>query len=286
MKLFEVEIETHTVCNARCRYCAYPGMARAVGNKFMEPELFDRILEELDFARADLERIHLHHVNEPFVNKDMPLLVAKARKAFPEKRVGFSTNAILMTPERAEAVLKAGLNILYITIPSSDPEAYAHIMGVKADVGRVMDNAMTFISMAGPDVRIVVRSPLGFDAGLNERFGHLDNIVMEHVPLSDRLGKVDADLLDGRPVRRPGEPIPCTRSWMFNSLVILHNGDVPLCCNDQEHTFIVGDIRDRSVEALWTSERYKKVRRWMRGQGRPADIPCNVCEYGSKGGGA
>ncbi|OIQ50046.1 Cyclic pyranopterin monophosphate synthase [Pseudodesulfovibrio hydrargyri] len=285
MKLKEVEIETHTVCNARCRYCAYPGMAKRVGSKLMSIELFDRILKELDFARPDIERIHLHHVNEPLVRKDIADLVARARKAYPDKEVGFSTNAILMTPERAEAVLKAGLNLLYTTIPSSDPEAYSHIMGVKADVNRVIANIAAFIEMAGPDVRIVVRSPLSFDQGLIDALGHFDGITMEHVPLSSRLGAVEQDMLDASGgITCSGAPAPCSKTWMLHSLVILHEGDVPICCNDQEHTCIVGDIRGQSIEALWNSERFDEVRGWMMGKNRPDGIPCNICEYGCREG--
>lgn len=285
MKLREVEIETHTVCNARCRYCAYPRMAKSAGNQFMTDELFEQILSELDFARKEIERIHLHHVNEPFVNKKIASLVGKARKAFPDKGVGFSTNAILMTPERAESVLDAGLNLLYTTIPSSKGDVYNHIMGVKTDVRKVMENVGAFIEMADPDVRIVVRSPLGFDEGLNDYFGKYDQIVMEHVPFSNRLGKIADDVVpDSHDHVVNGTPTPCSQDWIFNSLIILHNGDVPLCCNDQEHTHIIGDIRNQSIETLWNSPQYAKVRGWMKGKNRPTVFPCNICEYGCKAG--
>ena len=286
MKLREAEIETHAACNARCRYCVYPAIKDGLGRETLSRERFLDILHGLAFARDDLVNIHLHHVNEPLLFPDLPWFVARAREAFPRARTGFSTNAILLSPQKAEAALKAGLNLIYLTVPSGQPETYKRVMGIDADIARTLANIRTFLSLAGEEVRVVARSPLGFDGRLQAFYADFPRVELEAIPISSRLGRIDPETSpDLRQPPSGGRPSPCALSWVAGTLIILRNGDVPLCCNDQEHRFIVGNVFERGVEALWTSPRFEQVRAFMAARApRPADFPCDACEYGLKEG--
>jgi len=282
MKLREAEIETHAACNARCRYCVYPSMMDRLGRETLSRERYLEILDGLAFAEGDLVNIHLHHVNEPLLFPDLPWFIEQARGAFPKARTGFSTNAILLSPKKAEAVLGAGLDLIYLTVPSGDPETYRRVMGVNADVEKTLANIRAFLSLAGEGVRVVARSPLGFDARLTEFYARFPRVELEAIPISSRLGRIGGEVSPA--LRTPpsgAAPAPCALAWAPHTLIILRNGDVPLCCNDQEHRFIVGNVFERGVRALWESPRFDAVRAFMAARAaRPADFPCDRCEYG------
>ncbi len=281
--LREVEIETHTTCNARCVYCAYPFIAAEKPPARMDQGVFARVVSELDFARGELERVHLHHVNEPLLNPRLAEHIRFVRRTLPGIEVGFSTNAILLTPRKTEKLLDAGLNLIYITIPSSDPDEYARIMGIKADVNRVLENTAYFIDSARAGTRIVIRSPVGFDKKLRqflERFD--DNIVIEEMELMGRLG--ETRLAQRGSGTLSGRPAPCRLPWVKHTLIVAADGRVPLCCNDQKHLCIVETVADKSVQQAWTSADYARARDATQNRNRPEDFICNRCEFGVQEG--
>ena len=279
--LEEVEIETHTVCNARCIYCAYPAMRKSVGDKRMDWELFEKVVRELIFAEGTLKRVHLHHVNEPLLDKQVEQRIELLRHLHNDIEVGFSTNAMLLTPERSKQLINAGLNLAYVTIPSGDPAEYRRIMGVKVDVDRVLDNLEAFLEQAEGVARVVLRSPVGFDDRLSAIPQTHPWITVEEMTLMQRLGETKISQHESHD--QAFKPIPCSLPWIFRSLIIAYNGDIPLCCNDQRHQFIIDSVREKSVGEVWNSERYAAVRRWMCNVERPADFLCNKCEFGNSG---
>jgi len=280
--LREVEIETHTTCNARCVYCAYPSIAAEKPPAKMDQGLFERIVSELDFARSELERVHLHHVNEPLLTPWIAEHIRFVRRTLPDIEVGFSTNAILLTPGMTEKVLAAGLNLIYITIPSSDPDEYAWIMGIKVDVNKVLENTAHFIESAGDGTRIVIRSPVGCDKKMRkflERFDH--DIIIEEMELMDRRGETRVATRGNGALN--GRPAPCRLPWVKHTLIVAADGRVPLCCNDQKHSCIVETVADKSVREAWTSQAYARARDAMQARNRPEDFICNRCEFGMQG---
>lgn len=102
-------------------------------------EVFRRIVDEL----PDLEAVTLQGLGEPLLAPDLFRMLehAVARGI----RIGFNTNATLLTPERGERLIRSGLHWLHISIDGATPETYEGIRdGARFD--RVAGNVAGFMA--------------------------------------------------------------------------------------------------------------------------------------------
>lgn len=111
-----VQVEPTTACNARCLYCPRTVLGEAWEDRFLPLESFRALLPAL--ARAG--HVHLQGWGEPLLHPDFAQMVrlAKATGA----RVGATTNATLLTPERIADLLDAGLDVLAVSLAGLGPQ--------------------------------------------------------------------------------------------------------------------------------------------------------------------
>jgi MoaA/NifB/PqqE/SkfB family radical SAM enzyme len=115
-----IEVTNH--CNLLCETCPRTFVTYEEP-KTLSWENFLKIAEQF----PEMERAVLHGIGEPLLNKDLPHMIAslKARGIL----VLFNTNATLLTPEWARALIESGLDELRCSIDGADPKTYAQIRG-------------------------------------------------------------------------------------------------------------------------------------------------------------
>jgi len=116
-----LQVEPTTRCNFTCRFC----VGRAMDQSDLALSDYVRALDQF----PDLERVELHGEGEPTLH---PHLVEMARIARERgATVSTITNGSLLTRERAEKILAAGIDAVYVSIESAEPEAFQAIRGGK-----------------------------------------------------------------------------------------------------------------------------------------------------------
>ncbi len=134
----ELYIEVTNRCNSRCRTCV---------RTFEELEpLRDLQMDEfrhLVDQAPELQRAVLHGVGEPLLNRDLPAMITYLKDRTNPPQVLFNSNAILLTPERQDALLESGLDELRISTDAANPELYAQTRGVDA-FDRMTENVAAF----------------------------------------------------------------------------------------------------------------------------------------------
>jgi MoaA/NifB/PqqE/SkfB family radical SAM enzyme len=93
-----------------------------------------------------LDRVVLHGIGEPLLNKDLPRFVAHLKERGSE--VLFNTNAILLDQKRGDALVEAGLDELRVSMDAVTPELYAKLRGVD-QLPRVIRNLKAFVKRHG-----------------------------------------------------------------------------------------------------------------------------------------
>jgi MoaA/NifB/PqqE/SkfB family radical SAM enzyme len=91
-----------------------------------------------------LDRVVLHGLGEPLLNKDLPLMISylKARGTY----VLFNSNGILLNAKRGRALIDAGLDEYRLSMDGSTREMYARVRGVDA-FDKIWRNIRAFTSM-------------------------------------------------------------------------------------------------------------------------------------------
>lgn len=134
-------LETTSRCNSLCETCILTFGGREPQRDLSWDE-FRSVVDQFPV----LERVLLHGIGEPLLNRDLPRMIAalKARGA----HVLFNSNAITLSRAMARALIDAGLDELRVSLDGSTRATYARIRGVDA-FDRVMGNLEGLAGLKG-----------------------------------------------------------------------------------------------------------------------------------------
>lgn len=118
----ELQLEVTGACNLACRMCLVryrPKLGKAEGAMCFHT--FKEIVDEL----PELRKITLQGLGEPLLAPDLFHMIDYA--AGRGVRMGFNTNGTLLTPERSERLVRAGLDWLHVSLDGATAETYEDI---------------------------------------------------------------------------------------------------------------------------------------------------------------
>jgi len=264
-----IDIQTKSGCNAHCSFCPVGKEENKIYGT-MSDDLFQKIIDEV-ITYPSLRRIDPYLLNDPLVDKRMPERIEYiARKKGKRKKpsVRITTNAGLLTEEMGYRLLHAeGLDEINLSFHTIQPEVYETMMS-PLKFERVMGNILRFKQQwdkfHGKKPKLTIwtvktdpvienlhnekaywkKVGIGFKA---RKLDNRANTDIENVGLGDR-----------EFVRVPFCVIPFWRAW------IMWNGDMIMCCVDQERSNLLGNCSERTVREVWNDPRYQQLRQNWR----------------------
>ncbi len=264
-----IDIQTQSGCNARCSFCGVGREANKIHGR-MSDELFEKIIDEV-IEYPNLRRLDPYLLNDPLVDRKMPerleyIAKKKGKRTNPQIRI--TTNAGLLSEETGYRLLHSqGLDEINISFHSIIPEVYEKMMPpLKFD--RVMGNILRFKEQwdkfkgKKPKLTIwtVKTNPVIENLKNEKAYWKKVGIGFKARKLDNR-ASIDIEQLglgDREFVRVPFCVIPFWRAW------IMWNGDMIMCCVDQERSNLLGNCRERSVKEVWNDPLYQDLRRRWR----------------------
>jgi radical SAM protein with 4Fe4S-binding SPASM domain len=287
-----LHVEGTNVCNARCVFCAYPQMERRKQTMPMP-----------DFARVVDEYLTMggHHVSltpivgDPFVDKHLFERLDHLMGLAGVSGISFYTNAILMTREKSERLLRYADKLhVHVSWGGWDERTWNTIMGV-AKFAPARDAVLAMVELkerTGSPLRFTLALRCPEDSGRepgspgHELWQRLDDArrrgLVEIAALPDYdswAGKIAPEALEAvglEPRRMPYKRGAC--ELLFTKPVVLADGRVNACaCRDVEAELIVGDVREKTLPEIWAGEGISElIERHERG-----DYPdvCRRCTY-------
>ena len=276
------EIETVNACNARCPMCTIDDWDRRDG--LMNDALFLKIADEIAEHADVVKRVALYRDGEPLLDKKLPARVAMLKER-GIKRVGISTNAALLTPEKSEALLDAGIDEVLLSVDSLVPAVYEAIR-VGCDFGDVMFNCLKFIEArnwmeSGCQVWVrMIRQESNKDEWPAYRDFWRSNLESTDRIDYRNLHNWGGQLVNFKPLVQAQTEKPCIALWSL--MVIFANGDVPMCNVDYNNRHPLGNVREQKIGALWQSvEQGRRRDLHLNGKRDEIDI-CNGCTVWSE----
>jgi MoaA/NifB/PqqE/SkfB family radical SAM enzyme len=134
-----IYIEPTSRCNELCQQCPRTLLSRE-DDRDLSFEKFRYIVDQF----PALERVVLHGLGEPLLNKALPQMIRylKERGTY----VLFNSNGILLTARRGQALIDAGLDEYRLSMDGATRETYARVRGVDA-FEKIWRNVGAFTSM-------------------------------------------------------------------------------------------------------------------------------------------
>ncbi len=259
-----VRLETTNACNAKCIICPHREMHRPIVT--MDQGLYTRLIDEC--AREGCREVHLHNFGEPLLDKRIEERIAYAKQK-GIRRVKIFCNGSLLTPERSQRLIEAGLDEIKVSFDGATREEFERIRTpLKFDA--VAENVIALVELRnalGSKLRVRVACCSTTDKAATMQ-------LLEKKVDKFAFGKLHN--WGGQSEAKNGIRKPCSRLW--RTFTVLAGGEVALCCLDYDGQQILGRVDDgRSILDVWNGPLYRSVRRYHR-EARQEEIPlCANC---------
>ncbi len=120
-KLF---VEVTTLCNLQCGMCVKQNGTGGIPEGSMSPETFERLAP----AFPHLDSLVLNGIGEPLLHPQLEAFIARARSLLPEgASIGFQSNGMALTDQRAAALVDAGLDRICISLDTVSDDSFRSI---------------------------------------------------------------------------------------------------------------------------------------------------------------
>mgnify|MGYP002072021254 CR=1 FL=1 len=310
----QIEIITH--CNLGCIMCprtvalakANSAESRAEWFQTMPIERYTRILDQA----VDVKSISLHGLGEPLMHPHIFELVERA--VARNIAVRFTSNLTLLTPDRAERMVRSGLHRLIVSLDGATASTYESIR-INASFDRLLENLSALLQTRRTlgirwpriDVNMVVcavnQHQVSDIVRLCHRLG-VESLMLSPVePTNAEMLRLMCDPADwiqltaeareeaerlglslyirGEPTisDSPGEENDkqtwrCMQPW--STMMIMGDGSVMPCCNIHDRKYSMGNILTEELQEIWTGAHYQTFRKALRGPSH-VPAPCNWC---------
>ena len=288
----KMHVEPTSFCNLRCPMCP-----QSVGanqrNGFMEMGLFDQIIDE---ARHFVREVNLFFRGESLMHKGIYEMVEKCEQAGIAAHV--NTNATLFRDHAIANLLEAGVSKVTLSFDSGEPAVYEQMRkGVRFEL--TLERTLRFLEAKRrrgrekPYVTMQVMQLWSPEHGLGAR-----PLIPEHFKARFAGLPVDewdtfwahgwAGTMDGSDfyTPRPRGPVYYPCNWLWRSMAVYWDGQVPACCADFGEDQMVGDLQEQSIREVWNGDRFKAIRRaQLRGELDGYKL-CRGCDAMWQGDGA
>ncbi len=284
-------IEPTSLCNLRCPEC--PSGARTLTRPggFADLEAACRLIDEVAPRVAGIQ---FYFQGEPFLHRDLPALIAHARKR--NMFVGISTNAHFMTRELADTLVQVGLQRLVVSLDGVTEESYTayrvggslatvlesleHLRAARASARHCRTDVIlqflvnkfnegeieTARALASRyDARLVLKTMQVYSVESAKRFLPSDPAFSRYHPDSTTL----------RTLAAPANT--CSQLWMRS--VVTWDGTLVPCCFDKDAEFAFANVFEVGFAEGWRSSAFRAFRNRILHE-RGAVPMCGNCTEG------
>jgi MoaA/NifB/PqqE/SkfB family radical SAM enzyme len=139
--LSRIYIEVTNQCNLNCRTCVRNSWGDQPGSMILDQ--FQTIIAHINRIEPTPE-IFFGGYGEPLSHPDIVTMIQLARKS--KAKTSLITNGTLLSQEMSEALLEAGLDMLWVSIDGAKPESYQDIR-LGDHLPQIIENLEVFHSM-------------------------------------------------------------------------------------------------------------------------------------------
>jgi radical SAM protein with 4Fe4S-binding SPASM domain len=270
-----VDMELSTACNLKCPMCytISEQFKQKKYKKFMEKELFYKVVDEISFKVPSL-RLSLR--GEPTLHPDFIKLL-KYAKYKGIKEVSFLTNGSTLTDTFIENVILAGADWITISIDGIN-ETYESIryplkFEYIYDAVKRISTLKKKYNMVKPVIKIQSIWPAIRETA--EKYYNLFEPYVDEIAFNSLIDYLRNDEQEQILYE---ENFICPQ--LYQRIVILSDGNVVLCSNDEEGKCVIGDANHESVFDIWHGDKINHVRQIHKNTDGFKNIDiCKYCYY-------
>ncbi len=292
---FSLSIEPTTACNLGCPECpsGLKQFTRPTGK--LDLELHKEMLNQV---KKSVFYINYYFQGEPFLHPQFLDLIQEAKKA--RIYTATSTNAHFISKEKANEIVKSGLDRLIISIDGLTQETYEqyrvhgllekviegskHLVEAKEQLNSKTPHLIfQFLAVKPNEHEIPAVFSLAKELGIDEvriktaQFYDFEN-GNSLMPQNEKYSRYKRTSSGKYKLKgNPGNH--CWRMW--SGSVFTWDGKVVPCCFDKDAQHTIGTLNAQSFQEIWNSKKYRDFRQAILSNRKEIDI-CSNCSEGTK----
>ncbi|MBI2470485.1 MAG: SPASM domain-containing protein [Planctomycetes bacterium] len=291
----KISIESGNLCNLRCPLCPTGQQDKSAKKGFISFDLFKKVIDEIG---QHLTMIRLYNWGEPTLNKDLLRMIQYAKERDIDIKI--STNlSMKMEDDQIEALLKAGLEKIYISCNGASSETYLkyHVGG---DFGLVMDNMKRLVQkkreIPGCHTKFVwlfhifkhneheietakeLAQIIGIKIKISKMRPDMGKEIFETTQKALERDKAwipdnsEYTVVSTKRKKRIGCMLPWTET------MINWDGSILPCCAVYSEKHAFGNILENSFKTIWNNEKYIAARKEILGMKNDKQTICHICK--------
>ncbi len=270
-------VETTNLCNLACTHCPRKEVVKLkefrVG--LMKFSIFKIIVDEI--SQHKNVTLRPFGDGEPLLHPELSKMI-KYAKDKGISNIWLNTNGLLLNKMISKELLEAGLDQIEISIDAVNKKTYQKIR-INSSFDSVVSNVINYYSLKKqilPDSKVIVSFVESTD-NIHEKndFVHFWKNKVDGVsirPFHQHTGLVKKNK---RTRKYNSTRYPCPLLW--NRIYITHESKLRFCENDWGNRRGIDSVTEKSIEEIWNSPEYNKLR-MLHCLGKYSEIPkCSDC---------
>ncbi len=266
-KFNTLRLELTNLCGYKCVICPRDKMRRKQGiTSFSDIDIVIKRIKNKD----NINMIELHGHGEPLLVKDLPEKISYLKKHFKNAKILFITTlGYELSDDFLKNVLLSGLSDLRISFYGGNRENYKIIHGADGfDIAyKNLKNVIIWNKELNTNVNIDVRTYHGNSIPNTNQNMPNNNKLMNNIV--EELKKIDTNISfgklklhnygEGRNYTTVNNEMICSVGYATGRqiLQISYGLNVIPCANAYDDEFIIGNLKEESLEKMFKSKRYR-----------------------------
>ena len=264
-----VDIEPTMLCNMQCPMCFLQHIP-VKKEGFLDFELYKKIVDEC--AQKNVYSVRLCHRGEPLLHKKIVDMIKYAKEK-GIKEVFTLTNGFLLTEKMILDLYDADIDWIQVSIDGTH-NVYNKIRK-PARFEDVYEKVKLMHKIRSDQKRL--RPVIWVQSLWSAVKDNPEQYVNLFRPYVDKIAfHIDVDY-ESRFKKSPD--FVCHRLW--HRMMVMADGTVPMCNSDFLKDEIMGNVNNQTVEEIWNSEQFERVRKLNLEKKRLELAPCSKCNWGN-----
>jgi radical SAM protein with 4Fe4S-binding SPASM domain len=293
---FSLHVFPSFYCNFKCSYCLHALSKEELEKKHFQKQYmgFDVFQKAVDDAKQFPDKIKaliFAGHGEPLLHRDIARMVAYAKQSGKFERIEIVTNGSLLTHERSDALIDAGLDRLRVSLQGVTKESYQEVSKVDIDFSAYIENLRYFYEhKTQTEVYIKIIDVALKDESQESIFHQIfdeiaDITATEYaIPFVNEIDYSKVGELSHK-CKQGNSQSSRICSMPFYMMVLNPDGSIVPCCSTQV-PMIFGNVKEESLTDIWESRiRTLCLNRQLHGVERiPICRECSVPAFGLQPG--
>lgn len=257
-------IELTNACNDSCLFCANSKCTKTRG--IIDRDFAKRILEQA--YQLGTREVGFYGTGEPLIDKNLEEYIQYA-KSLGYEYIYITTNGALLTEDRAEAIIRSGIDSIKFSINASNAKDYLLIHGVD-DFDKVIENLICLDSIRKKNNKntaiyisyVLTRFTYEKKEEFKQKYGrYVDDIIFyDCLNTGGYMSEeVTPHLSVNQKTKVYFENDICP--MIFKNLYITYEGYLTMCCADIQNYLAVADLKKESLDSAWNNAWAQELRK-------------------------